>query len=70
MLKRRTTKRIIEAGMIGSMVGMVGTGVVGSKKPHIITSAAFLGFTLCHYAYYRPFFKKKRRAARVRASAA
>ncbi len=70
MLKRKTTKRVIEAGMIGSMVGMVGTGIVGSKKPHIVTSAAFMAFTLCHYAYYRPFFKKKRKASRLRAKAA
>ena len=69
-MKRKTTKKVIEAGMIGSMVGMVGTGIVGSKKPHIYTSAAFMVFTLCHYAYYRPFFKRKRKSARLRAQAA
>ena len=70
MLKKRTTKKIIETGLIGSMVGMVGTGIAGSKKPHIYTSAAFMAFTLCHYAYYRPFFKRKRKASRLRAKAA
>ena len=60
--RRKVKRRIIETGLIGSMAGMIGTGIVGHKKAHIVTSALFTGFTLWHYLQYRPV--KRLRPAR------
>ncbi len=59
--KKKIKKQVIESGLIGSMVGMVGTGFSGQKNAHIISSALFVGFTLWHYLQYRSVFRSKMR---------
>ncbi|MCG8636418.1 MAG: hypothetical protein MI863_21475 [Desulfobacterales bacterium] len=61
--KRRMKRKIIQTGLVGSMAGMIGTGIAGHKKAHIATSALFTGLTLWHCLQYRP--AKKLRPVRT-----
>ncbi len=60
-MKRKTQKRLVETGLIGSMVGMVATGFLSSKKTHIAVSGAFVAFTLVHFNMYRPLMGKRKK---------
>jgi len=53
-------RELAKTGMIASMGGVLLTGMMKSKKAHVVTGVAFMGFAYWHTTLYAQPSHKKR----------